>query len=105
MNSPSYTRSRCARRLLPRVGRQKPLSMQMMLTKALKKRGFLGFCGLLFPLLLASGGWAQTIEFLPGAPSVYENGGASGTNISVFVVRTPATGTATVQYATFDGTA
>ena len=44
---------------------------------------------------------AQTIEFLAAAPSVYEN----GTNVSVVVTRVPATGAASIDYTTVDGTA
>src|SRR6266436_5905093 len=44
---------------------------------------------------------AQTIEFINSAPSVYED----GTNVSVVVTRTPATGVSTVDYSTADGTA
>src|SRR5438552_11667130 len=62
---------------------------------------------LTFLLLLTTGhgllttARAQTIQFLNAAPSVYEN----GTNVSVVVTRTPATGVSTVDFTTVDGTA
>ncbi len=69
------------------------------------KRGFAGLCGLFLFLLTTALGGAQTIQFLPGAPSTYEAGGVAGTNISVIVTRTPGSGAASVQYSTFDGSA
>src|SRR6266481_1276732 len=44
---------------------------------------------------------AQTVQFLNAAPSVYEN----GTNVTVIVTRTPASGLATVDYTTVDDSA
>src|SRR5438552_16389347 len=44
---------------------------------------------------------AQTIQFLNAAPSVYEN----GTNVTVVVTRTPASGLATIDFTTVDHTA
>src|SRR5438552_14623535 len=55
----------------------------------------------LFALFTAVSASAQRIEFLNAAPSVYEN----GTNVSVVVTRVPATGAATVDFTTADGTA
>src|ERR1051325_11675926 len=58
-------------------------------------------------LLLAAGcgllttGPAQTIQFLNAAPSTYED----GTNVTIVVTRTPASGVATVDYTTIDDTA
>ena len=52
-------------------------------------------------LLTLAGAGAQVIEFLPGAPTVYEG----GTNVTVVVTRSPATGAASVDFAAVDGTA
>ncbi|HMJ90265.1 MAG TPA: Calx-beta domain-containing protein, partial [Candidatus Acidoferrum sp.] len=79
--------------------------MQIMQAKAANRRGFPGLCGLLLSLLMATAGWSQSIEFLPGAPSTYEAGGVAGTNISIIVTRTPASGVASVEYTTFEGSA
>src|SRR5690349_9622940 len=59
------------------------------------------FCFLLSAFALPG----QTIEFLPGAPSVYENGGAAGTNVTVVITRSPATGNSSVQFTSADGSA
>src|SRR5215470_5793979 len=61
---------------------------------------YFSLCPLAFSLALASAR-GQTIEFLPGAPSVYEN----GTNIAIVVTRIPANGISTVDFMTMDGTA
>jgi hypothetical protein len=61
-------------------------------------RASLGWLGWLLTL---AGAGAQTIEFLPGAPSVFEN----GTNVSVVVTRSPAVGAAWVDFTTRDVTA
>jgi uncharacterized delta-60 repeat protein len=79
--------------------------MQRTQCRAAKLLGFLGLAAVLIPLLAVSVARAQVIEFLPGAPSVYESGGALGTNITVIVTRTPATGTSSVSFASFDGSA
>ncbi len=88
-------------------GRPKNLRMQTMPFQAAKARGLSGLGALILSLLAvaASIGAAQVIEFLPGSPSVYENGFGAGTNLTVIVTRTPATGTSTVAFATADGTA
>lgn len=52
-------------------------------------------------LMAAAWGRAQTVEFFPSAPTVYEG----GTNVSVIVTRTPPVGPATVEFMTQDGTA
>ncbi len=80
------------------------LSMRKLQIKALMRGGVGGLCGLLL-LLAASVASAQIIEFLPGAPSVYENGGGAGTNVTIVITRTPATGASTVQFSTVDGSA
>ncbi len=56
-----------------------------------------GLCWLVWSWTAVQGA-AQTIEFLPVAPSVYEN----GSNVTLIVTRTPATGTASVNYTTWD---
>ena len=68
-------------------------------------RGFAGLLGLVLLWLAAPAASAQTIEFLPGAPSVYENGGAAGTNVTIIVTRAPATGNSSVNFSTVNGTA
>src|SRR5436190_15125683 len=80
------------------------LSMRKLQCKALMRGGVSGLGGFLL-LLAAQVASAQVIEFLPGAPSVYENGGGVGTNVTIVVTRTPATGASTVQFSTVDGTA
>src|SRR5947209_1921998 len=52
-------------------------------------------------LAFASYGQAQSIQFINAAPSVYEH----GTNVSLVVTRTPASGLSTVDYTTVDDTA
>jgi len=56
-------------------------------------------------LLLVLAARAQTIELLPGAPSVYEAGGAAGTNVTIVITRSPATGASSVELTTMDATA
>ncbi len=79
--------------------------MRTLLFAAAVKRGFAGFFGLVILCLAAPVATAQTIEFLPGAPSVYENGLGGGTNVTIIVTRSPAIGISTVDFSTADGSA
>src|SRR3989440_12810851 len=79
-------------------GRPARSSSSQMAFRFLMRAGLLlltAVCGLL------PSAQAQTIQFLNAAPSVYEN----GTNVSVVVTRTPASGVATVDYTTVDDSA
>src|SRR2546423_11959889 len=66
-----------------------------------RMKALTAFAVALFVVFTAVSASAQTIEFLNAAPSVYEN----GTNVSVVVTRVRATGAATVDFTTADGTA
>ena len=82
--------------------------MRHLIIRSVLRRAFiiLGCLGLSLVLAGWGGvGLAQSIGFLPGAPSVYEAGGASGTNISIIVTRNPATNVATVDFQTGNGSA